>query len=121
MRPGWNGKQRRYALKRGANRGIGANIARCLYEARANVILRVLRNLRLVDLDTGALSNGTLSAIGSAPSRRLTQAWSRYYSLNAQFEYADGLYYRSAHNVRLCVALYERARDALVVDDVRLL
>lgn len=38
-----------------------------------------------------------------------------------EFDYADGLYYRGAHNAQHCVALYERARDALVVDGDRLL
>ncbi len=69
------------------------------------------------------MSNGIISAIGSVPSRRLTQAWSRYYYVDAisKFENADGLYYRGAHNAGLCVALYERARGALVADDDRLL
>jgi hypothetical protein len=93
------------------------------FGTRRGVVLRVLRNLRLVDLDAGAMSNGIISAIGSVPSRRLTQAWSRYYYVDAisKFENADGLYYRGAHNAGLCVALYERARGALVADDDRLL
>lgn len=67
------------------------------------------------------MRNGTLSAVGSVVSRRLSQAWSRYYYADPQFKQPDGLYYRGAHNAEHCVALYERARDALVVDDDRLL
>jgi hypothetical protein len=91
------------------------------FGTRCGVVLELLRNLRLVDLDAGAMSNGTISAIGSVVSRRLTQAWSRYYYASAQFGFADGLYYRGAHNAGHCVALYERARDALRVHDDRLL
>lgn len=92
-----------------------------VYGTRRGVTLEVLRELRLVDLDDGAMSNGTLSAIGAIESRATTQSWSRYFYDESLFQNADGLYYRGAHNAGLCVALYERARDALSPADDRLL
>lgn len=81
-------------------------------------IVNVLRDLTLIDLDGGAMANGTYAAIGSSRGRRLTQRWSSFFYRNTGvYGFADGIYYRSAHNAGLCVALYERARDALHVID----
>lgn len=76
--------------------------------------VRVDRDLTLLDLDDGAMANGTYSSIGSWRGRRATQAWSSYfYRKHEVYGYIDGLYYRSAHNSGLCVALYERCSGAL--------
>jgi hypothetical protein len=77
-------------------------------------IVRVLRELKLLDLDDGAMTNGTYAALSSDRSRRLTQAWGKYfYETEALYGRVDGLYYRSAHNAGLCVALYERSFGAI--------
>ena len=76
--------------------------------------IRVLRTLKLLDLDGGAMTNGTYAALANTHSRRLTQAWSKYfYDTGSTYGQVDGLYYRSAHNSGLCVALYERSVNAV--------
>ena len=79
--------------------------------------VRVLRHLKLLDLDDGAMSNGTFAALASSRNRRLTQAWSSYFYEANAYGRVDGLYYRSAHNSGPCVALYERSADALTLLD----
>jgi hypothetical protein len=78
-------------------------------------IIKVLRPLKLLDLDDGAMANGTYTALSSARTRRLTQAWGKYfYEAESVYGRVDGLYYRGAHNAGLCVALYERSVDAIL-------
>jgi hypothetical protein len=78
-------------------------------------VLRVLRPFGLLDLDDGAMTNGTYAALSSSRNRRLTQAWSQYfYQRGDVYGLVDGLYYRSVHNAGLCVARYERSVDALL-------
>lgn len=78
-------------------------------------IIRVLRPLKLLDLDDGAMANGTYSALSSVRNRRLTQAWGKYfYEAEGVYGRVDGLYYRGAHNAGLCVGLYERSIDAIL-------
>lgn len=77
-------------------------------------IVEVLRQLRLLDLDDGAMTNGTYAGLSSAPSRRLTQAWGKYfYDAENVYGRVDGLYYKNGHNAGPCVALYERSADAI--------
>lgn len=73
-----------------------------------------LRPLKLLDLrGQGAMRAGTIGGIASVPSRRLSQRWSVYFYESAVYGDVDGLIYPNAHNGEDCLALYERAQDAL--------
>ncbi len=74
------------------------------------------RDLRLLDLRAnGAMRAGTKAAVAKVSDRMLSQAWSRYfYDTLKTFAKVDGLLYLNAHNDEDAVALYERARDALL-------
>ncbi len=74
------------------------------------------RRLRLLDLrGNGAMRAGSIAALTSVPSRRLSQAWSRFFYETPIFKNPDGLLYHNAHNGEESVALYERAADALTI------
>jgi hypothetical protein len=72
------------------------------------------RELLLLDLrGRAAMRAGTVAAI-AAGDHALSQPWARYfYEYDAVYGELDGLFYLSAHNGQLAVALYERGRDAL--------
>lgn len=78
--------------------------------------LEVVRPLLLLDLrDDGAMRAGTVSAIGKIAGRPLSQEWSRYfYERASHYLTVDGLIWYGAHNDEECVALFERADDAIV-------
>ena len=96
--------------------------------ARSIAIIEVRRELRLVPLHGPGLARlGITAELASGSSYATSQAWSR-----ALWEHAgspDGLAYRSRHDdSAMCIALYDRAKDALGViaeqvltDDSRLL
>lgn len=72
------------------------------------------RRVRLLDLrGNGAMRAGSIAALMSVPTRRLSQVWSRYFYASPLFKNMDGLLYTNAHNEEESVALYERAADAL--------
>jgi hypothetical protein len=70
----------------------------------------------LLDLrDDGAMRAGSVTAIGKVADRPLSQEWSCYfYEHSTHYLAVDGLIWYGAHNDEECVALYERARDAIV-------
>ena len=75
---------------------------------------KLIRDIRLLDLrGNSAMRAGTLSAVTSVPSRRLTQRWSRYFYENSVYESCDGVIYHNAHNGEEAIALYERTQNAL--------
>ena len=54
------------------------------------------------------------AALGQAPDRALTQAWSRYfYEQPALYGPIDGLICHNAHNEEDALALYERATGGI--------
>ena len=76
--------------------------------------MRTTRELLLLDLRRrAAMRAGTVAAV-SAADHALSQPWSRFWWEHPELVgELDGLYYHSAHNGELAVALYERARNAL--------
>jgi hypothetical protein len=78
--------------------------------------LRTTRELLLLDLrGRAAMRAGTVAAI-SAGDHSLSQPWSRYFWEHPEIYGAiDGLFYPSAHNGELAIALYERGRDGIEV------
>jgi RES domain len=84
------------------------------YDEKRVAIITLTRDVQLLDLVDGAMAAGTVAAIASVTSRRLSQSWSRYiYGQTGVFGTVDGLYYNGAHNSGKCVLLYERAEDAV--------
>jgi hypothetical protein len=77
---------------------------------------RATRDLLLLDLrGRAAMRAGTVAAI-SAGDHSLSRAWSRYFWEHPEiYGKLDGLFYASAHNGELAVALYERSRDGVDV------
>jgi len=77
---------------------------------------RATRDLLLLDLrGRAAMRAGTVAAI-SAGDHSLSRAWSRYFWEHPEiYGRLDGLFYASAHNGELAVALYERSRDGVDV------
>jgi hypothetical protein len=78
--------------------------------------LHTTRQLLLLDLfRRAAMRAGTVAAI-AAGDHSLSQPWSRHFYENPDvYGLLDGLWYPSAHNGQPAVALYERARPALVL------
>ena len=83
--------------------------------AREVAELMVTRPLILLDLRrNGAMRAGTVAAIGKIADRPVSQEWSRYfYEHPAHYMVVEGLMWYGAHNDEECVALYERARNAI--------
>jgi hypothetical protein len=77
------------------------------------------RELRLVDLrGAGAERAGVPELAIRTADRELSCAWSRHiYEHEAGYGAADGLIWPSARTAGDCLALYERARDALECPD----
>jgi hypothetical protein len=78
--------------------------------------IRAARPLTLLDLRrNGAMRAGTMAALAMDGDCRTTQAWGRYfYEQVGVYGAVDGLVYHNAHNEIVALALYERARDALL-------
>jgi hypothetical protein len=74
------------------------------------------RDLLLLDLrGRAAMRSGTVAAVNAA-DHTLSQPWSRFFWEHPEiYGEIDGLYYPSAHNGELAVALYERSRSGLRV------
>lgn len=74
------------------------------------------RDLSLLDLRrSGAMRSGSVAALSKVAMRSLSQAWSRYfYESEEIYTHIDGIIYLNAHNDEDAIALYERARDAIV-------
>ena len=88
------------------------------YGSRRVGIIKLTREIVLLDLVDGAMAAGTVSALGSITSRRISQSWSRYFHRRTgTFGRIDGLYYNGSHNTGECVLLYERAADAVECDE----
>lgn len=87
-------------------------VARRDIEARGVALFELCRPLRLVKLHGDGLRTLKLDgAISTAPHER-PRPWSR--ALHAHPATPDGLLYRSrVDNDRLCLALFERARDRI--------
>jgi hypothetical protein len=76
----------------------------------------VTDEIRLLDLRGAAAEQaGTVAAIGGVPDTAFTQEWSRYYY--DALPSADGLIYTGAHNAQDAMALYERARSKIKLDE----
>ncbi len=88
------------------------------YGDRRVAIVRLTRDIQLLNLASGAMAAGTVAALAAVTSRRLSQSWSRYfYTRVGWFGRVDGLYYLGAHNTGKCVLLYERSENALECDE----
>jgi hypothetical protein len=76
--------------------------------------LRLTRDIALLDLrGLAARAAGTIPAIGSVGEREITQAWSRWWHDHAALSRVDGLIYTSAQTGLDCIALWQRAEDAI--------
>jgi RES domain len=73
------------------------------------------RDLVMLDLRMdGAVLAGTVHALCGTEDRAMSQAWGRYfYESPTVYGRVDGILFPSAHNGEDCVALFERAADAL--------
>lgn len=82
---------------------------------RAVALPTLTRPLHLLDLrGVGAMRAGTVAAI-TACDYRLSQRWACYfYEDTDDFDTIDGISYHNAHNGEPSLALFERARDALI-------
>ena len=87
----------------------------CPGERRLGSLL-LKRSLRLLDLrGEGAWRAGATAAICSSTLPRQSQPWARFfYESDTDL---DGLLYSNAHNAADAVALFERAEDALLVEN----
>jgi hypothetical protein len=93
-------------------------------------VVELTRSLLLLDLrGNGAMKAGSVAALAKTADRKLSQAWSRYFSENEQiYRKIGGVIYFNAHNDEEAIALYERAEDGLScnpnqvikLDDLRL-
>lgn len=77
--------------------------------------VEVRRGLRLVPLHGSSLARlGATAEVASGGDYEISQLWSR--ALWEHSNQPDGILYRSRHDdSALCVALYDRAKDALAV------
>ena len=82
---------------------------------RSIAVVEVRRELRLVPIHGASLARlGVTSELASGSDYVGSQSWSR--ALWEQRGKPDGILYRSRHDdSALCVALYDRARDALKI------
>jgi hypothetical protein len=92
------------------------SVSKAALRARAMSSLRLTRDVRAVQAHGSGLAQlGTTAAVSAATPYAHSQAWSR-----AIYEHpaiVDGIEYRSSHDDSLlCLALFDRARDA--VEDV---
>ncbi len=96
-------------------RAVGATIVSYAYLAERSVTtLANVRPLRLVSPHgPGLAAIGATSAVSGGP-HAAAQAWSR--ALHDHADEPDGLSYRANHdNGELCIALFDRAADAVSV------
>jgi hypothetical protein len=79
----------------------------------ANITLT--QSLKLLDLRGEAAWNvGSVTSMTNTGTRKLTQAWSRYFYENQQlYTEIDGLIFNNAHNGEDAIALYERAKMSI--------
>lgn len=79
-------------------------------------LVRLVRDLTLLDLrETGAMRAGSVAALAKTADRMLSQSWSRYfYEQTIVYGLIEGIRYFNTHNDEEAIALYERARDALI-------
>jgi len=88
---------------------------------RSATTVEAVRELRLVALHGPGLARlGATAELASSAAYAVSQAWSR--ALWNHADTSDGIQYRSRHDdSALCVAIYDRAKDALaVMEDRRL-
>ena len=96
-------------------RAVGARfVALSFLEARSFSEIEVAVPLRLVSLHGPGLARiGATATVPSGP-HGVAQQWSR--AIHGHPAEPDGIAYRSNHdNSQLCVALFERVRDSLIV------
>jgi len=85
-------------------------------------IPKLMRDVRLLDLrDQGAMRAGSVAAIGKVPDHSLSQAWSRHFYEQAEYQQPDGILWYNAHNDEEAVMLYERASGDLECPPDRIL
>jgi hypothetical protein len=82
---------------------------------RSVATVEVRRDLRLVPVNGSSLARlGATAELATGSDYALSQLWSRL--LWEHSDQSDGILYRSRHDdSALCVALFDRARDALAV------
>ncbi len=88
---------------------------------RRHATLRVLHDLRLLDLrGNGALRAGTDARIGKYPHEQ-SQPWARYFYESDRYDGPQGLAWLNSHNDGEAFAFFERAGRAFAVEaDVRM-
>jgi hypothetical protein len=86
-------------------------------------LVSLARALSMLDLRLdGAVRAGSVHALCGTEDRALSQAWGRYfYEHPSTYSAIDGLIFPSAHNGENCIALFERAADALVCSPLDIL
>lgn len=117
----WYGSVSKLAEGQPANAVTGALAEACAdthvvdrsARGRSLVILEPIRPLKLLRLDSSWLSAAQGNAAIASGPRNTAQEWSR--AIYEHYPTIDGVYFRSSnHPPSGCVALYERAVDALV-------
>jgi hypothetical protein len=84
-------------------------------------IVRPTRQLKLLQLKgTAAWQAGTVAAITKDSSRGKSQEWSRFFYKDPRYGSIDGISYGNAHNDEQAYALYERASQLTVLENVHL-
>jgi hypothetical protein len=79
----------------------------------ANITLT--QSLKLLDLrGKAAWDAGSVTSMTNNGTRKLTQAWGRYFYENSQlYGLIDGLIFNNAHNGENAITLYERAKTQI--------
>lgn len=97
-------------------RAVGAQfVAFAFLAERAAATIRVARPVRLVSLHGPGLAAIGATSLVSAGPHPISQAWSA--AIHAHNDVPDGVIYRANHdNGEHCIALYERAQDAVRPD-----
>ena len=81
---------------------------------RSVATVEVRRGLRLVSIQGSSLARlGVTAELAAGVDYALSQLWSR--GLWEHSDRPDGILYRSRHDSALCVALFDRAKDALAI------
>jgi RES domain len=85
--------------------------------------IQLTRDLNLLDLRAnGAMRAGAVAALAKVADRHLSQDWSRYfYEQTDLYGQIDGISFLNAHNDEEAIALYERAKSALICPDDQIL
>lgn len=97
-------------ILRDASDGRGAELIVKMAEIERRILasLRVIQDLRLIDLTNDArLRMGVPSDVVGARNQALSRAWSA--AIHAHPDQPDGVYFASRLNGQSCIALYDRA------------